>query len=1103
MPEIHNEVSGTVHGAIIQAQTVAVTTSNSHRRPVWMVPEPGRAPVDRPGVADRLAALVRSGAPVVGVVGAGGFGKTTLAAQVCHRVRDRFPGGVLWLTLGEHVPDPLLADKVNDLTEVLTGRRPALTDPLTAGHRLGEVLAEAPPTLLVVDDLWAASRLAPFLRARACLVTTRTPGALPSDAEVVIVTAMSAVESRTLLTRGLPDMAATDRLLRLTGRWPLLLALVNSTIRRSVADGSTAAAAADSVAEQLLEDGPDCLDLDSADRRDQAVRATVEASTDRLGDADRDRFRELVVFPADTDLPGAVLHVLWRGTAGSDESRTRALCRRLVDLSLLSRVGDAFRLHDVLLAYLRNAVGARRLTELNGHLVDGLVPADWAEAAPYARRHLAAHAAAAHRVDELLTDPGYLLAAGQPGLLPHLDAATGADAVRAAAVYRRAAHHLRDHDVEQRPAYLEFAARRAGADDLAARTARHATGSAWRCSWTAWEPSVEHKVLIRHQRPVEDVVVAPLRGGVTWVISRDDSGVVRVVDLDTNETVQPPWLDRDERVGAIACVPRLGAGPLVLLDAGSGLRVRDCATGDPVPWDVDEPDAGVAQIVSTRARAAIVTYTDGTARTWDADTGARIGPTAALRLDAGADWRVAAATLNDDVPAVAVMGSRHSVIRVMDLAAGTPVRQGFDAVMAAPEALVCTRRTVLALSRNQVLRWSLSPGEVIGARANPTGRRPTALITGDLADGREVVLSGDEAGQICVWDADTGAPLAEPLAAHGDEVGALSCARLADGRVVVASGSADNTVRLWDTRDVLAPSTRAVAGPVGVTGVVAAAGWRVSGHADGRVRFWSGAETEVAGPAPVVEVTRAGEFAVSLHEDGSLLVFDGDGRVGAPAARPWAGRATSVTGTLLDGRPVVVITGTANLLEARALPDWEPLWRLRPPGRLRVAPVDGAELLAATTSAGYLQVRDLATGRVVGDQIAIQCHNPTTALATLVHPDGGVLAVSGNARGQVVAWRLGDHNAPVWMSGDAGDPVRAVVCAVLPGGTPVAVTAGTALRAWRLDEPVAAPWTPTCEIDLDAPITALAAPTPGELLVGTRHGLARLHLRDPAGEPAV
>ncbi|MFD1044337.1 hypothetical protein ACFQ1S_01370 [Kibdelosporangium lantanae] len=70
------------------------------------------------------------------------------------------------------------------------------------------------------------------------------------------------------------------------------------------------------------------------------------------------------------------------------------------------------------------------------------------------------------------------------------------------------------------------------------------------------------------------------------------------------------------------------------------------------------------------------------------------------------------------------------------------------------------------------------------------------------------------------------------------------------------------------------------------------------------------------------------------------------------------------------------------------------------------------------------------------------------------------------------------------------------MCVLLPDNTPVAVTGDTVLRVWPLDnlQPDAA-WEPMLQIDLDAPVTALDTDDEGTLMVGTRQGLVRLHLR--------
>ena len=113
---------------------------------VWLVPsiEPGL--MARPQLLESLVSRLTSpDSNVVGVstglVGAGGFGKTVLAKQVCHdgRIRTRFRDAV-WITIGERTTGAALAEKVNDVYFQLSRERPALSDPEQAGLRLGVLL---------------------------------------------------------------------------------------------------------------------------------------------------------------------------------------------------------------------------------------------------------------------------------------------------------------------------------------------------------------------------------------------------------------------------------------------------------------------------------------------------------------------------------------------------------------------------------------------------------------------------------------------------------------------------------------------------------------------------------------------------------------------------------------------------------------------------------------------------------------------------------------------------------------------------------------------------------------------------------------------------
>ena len=200
---------------------------------VWAMQSPGPDLIPRPDLAEPLVAqltgLVGSRVAVTAAVhGAGGFGKTTLVRQVCAdpRVRQHFRDGV-WTTIGERVTGAALAEKVNGVYQLLTGDRPTFTDPDEAGQHLGALLEQRVNVLLVVDDVWDAEALAPFLQGGVdtCtrLITTRRMSVLESALrqEPLRVDQMTADQAHALLARDLSAVDGYDLspLIELTGRW--------------------------------------------------------------------------------------------------------------------------------------------------------------------------------------------------------------------------------------------------------------------------------------------------------------------------------------------------------------------------------------------------------------------------------------------------------------------------------------------------------------------------------------------------------------------------------------------------------------------------------------------------------------------------------------------------------------------------------------------------------------------------------------------------------------------------------------------------------------------------------------------------------------------
>jgi WD40 repeat protein len=413
----------------VQGRVAAVVDSVGVRRRPWMAPPLDRM-VQRPELAGHLvAALTSPGAAEVGLTtalhGAGGFGKTYLATWACHQpqINQRYPGGLLWATIGQDVHGADLAVRVNDLTFALSGQRPALSDPEAAGAELGRLLDERDAAvLLVVDDVWEAFQLRPFrIGGRSCtrLVTTRIPDLLPMTGARIPVDAMSGDQARQMIADGVSGLPADDaeQLAELAGRWPVLLNLVNRVLRHRIARGQPPVQAVREVVRHLLTEGPVAFDPARPADRSQAVAATIGASLALLGPADQQRYFDLAIFPEDVDIPLDVLGLLWPGR------RAETLCEELAGLGLaadfrLDEPGARLVLHDVVRAYLRSCRNAGENVQVHRRLADataGLLPAgdepvSWwllPDDAGYLWRYLPYHLREAgrdHELAELVTD---------------------------------------------------------------------------------------------------------------------------------------------------------------------------------------------------------------------------------------------------------------------------------------------------------------------------------------------------------------------------------------------------------------------------------------------------------------------------------------------------------------------------------------------------------------------------------------------------------------------------------------------------------------------------------------------------------------------------
>ena len=349
--------------------------------------------------------------------GAGGFGKTTLAAALCHDddIVTNFDDGIVWVTLGQ---TPNLMAVLGTAYAALSGEHPAFSTVEDAAWHLGQKL-ENRACLVVIDDVWDAEHLRPFLRGgkqAARLFTTRDAGIaarMNRGARPVDVDEMSQAEAIAMLLKcaGDIDPARAAGLARDLGEWPLALELAAAMIRERVRFDEPPSRAVEKVSEIVRRKGAGALADPTAEPRHRTISAVLTASLELLGlegSEDRRRLAELSIFPEDIAIPLPAAAAIWR----LDDLDTEDLAQRFARLCLLKLdlQEGTLRLHDVMRKWLASRVADT--AAVHSRLVDAWpnwrsLPYD------YAWRWLPWHLAQAGRngdIARILWDPAWMLA---------------------------------------------------------------------------------------------------------------------------------------------------------------------------------------------------------------------------------------------------------------------------------------------------------------------------------------------------------------------------------------------------------------------------------------------------------------------------------------------------------------------------------------------------------------------------------------------------------------------------------------------------------------------------------------------------------------------
>lgn len=236
--------------------------------------------------------------------GAGGFGKTALAQAVCwnDRVREVYPDGILWTTMGENIDADGRLSRIRELIRWWTREEsPAFQTVASAGKRLRELLASS-RVLIVIDDVWSSADVTPFQgigNGSALLITTRDSQVLPPSSRKIEVDAMASVEALELLRSGLPSGHEREffSLAARLGEWPLLLEMANRQLRELVqVEGQPVQEALREINEALDFEGFKAFDRDDPESRHAAASRTILIGVQMLSEKERERYFQLSVF---------------------------------------------------------------------------------------------------------------------------------------------------------------------------------------------------------------------------------------------------------------------------------------------------------------------------------------------------------------------------------------------------------------------------------------------------------------------------------------------------------------------------------------------------------------------------------------------------------------------------------------------------------------------------------------------------------------------------------------------------------------------------------------------------------------------------------------
>lgn len=728
----------------------------------------------------------------IGLSGPAGVGKSVLAIAAARdaEVRQAYPDGIHWVTLGQH---PDLLEALQGLVRDLGGNAEPLSDVLRARRALTALLSKK-TCLLVVDDVWE------FVHADVFEVPDAASRLLFVTRDARLLTALGAQEQRV-------DALSKTLALTLLARWAEQPEAELPDEARHVADHCSGVPLALSLAGARVKDGLTWADLGNAlDRGDLefldhpygSVLKSMRVSFDALLPTEAECLLGLAIFPQNARVPEGTVIRLWSQATNCPPDRGRSLLASFARKGLVY-LSDGEPVRTVACHALQRDFLRLLATEpeaLHSHLLESyardLRPTTnstpiWyrlSERESYLWSHLAFHLAEAGRVDELestVKDLRYigrkLTLFGSHAAESDLEVSSALTADETIPFLRRTLAQethllrgLRDVDVTT-TLYTRLP------QDVRERlTDSKLAGSKAEVIWPM--PDLPGTALLRTLEGHSDSVnCCILDSQEQWIVSGSDDSTLRISHVATGDLIR---VLGEPKVWVAACAMD-GQRRWLAASAGRHIQLWNARSGEPLGLLQGHSAAVTCCAMDTTGKWIVSGSKDRTLCVWD-----RVSGKLVHTLEGHTDTVSSCAIVGDWV----VSGSHDRTLRLWDARCGEllHVFEGHtDSVSCC--ALDETGKWIVSGSWDRTLR--LWDSQSRSLRRVLEGHASSVECCAVYA-ARDWIVSGSWDRTLRVWSIDSGKQVAR-FDGHAD---AVNCCAVGPSGLIV-SGSWDETVRLW------------------------------------------------------------------------------------------------------------------------------------------------------------------------------------------------------------------------------------------------------------------------------------------------------------------